>query len=117
MISGVERADLVWELESTVYKLKHASSNVQYLGVDLEGLSMEKYILTWIHPSSIGPVQWDTNCPDFDLAVFTNGSKINGQVGAGFCIYDPNFSGDFQYRLDDHCSVFQAELMAQKFTH
>ncbi|GBM63079.1 hypothetical protein AVEN_68536-1 [Araneus ventricosus] len=96
VLSGVEPADLVCELESALYKLKHSSSNVQYLGVDLEGFSMEKYIPTWIHPSSILPVQWDKHCPDFDLAVFTDGSKINGQVGAGFCIYDPNFSGDFQ---------------------
>ncbi|GBN56197.1 Retrovirus-related Pol polyprotein from type-1 retrotransposable element R1 [Araneus ventricosus] len=44
VISGVEPADLVCELEFAVYKLKHASSNVQYLGVDLQGLSMEKYI-------------------------------------------------------------------------
>ncbi|GBL91987.1 hypothetical protein AVEN_102555-1 [Araneus ventricosus] len=51
---------------------------------------------------------------DYALAVFADGSKINGHVGAGFCIYDQTFSGDFQYRLDDHCSVFQAELMALK---
>ncbi|GBO05288.1 hypothetical protein AVEN_144491-1 [Araneus ventricosus] len=75
---------------------------------------MERYEPTWTHPSAIGPVHWDTSHPDFALAVYTDGSKLNGQVGAGFCVFNPSFSGDFQYRLDDHCSVFQAELMALK---
>ncbi|GBN11904.1 Putative protein in type-1 retrotransposable element R1DM [Araneus ventricosus] len=46
VISGVEPADLVCELESAVYMLKHAFTNVQFLGVDLDGQTMEKYVPT-----------------------------------------------------------------------
>ncbi len=47
------------------------------------------------------------------IRVYTDGSKLDSRVGAGFCIYVGNreiHSGTF--RLPGHATVFQAELLA-----
>ena len=53
--------------------------------------------------------------PPSSLHVFTDGSKMKGVTGAGFIIFshgsqEPCFSKSLS--LDNHCSVFQAELAA-----
>ncbi|GBO18209.1 hypothetical protein AVEN_100019-1 [Araneus ventricosus] len=37
---------------------------------------------------------------------------MQDKVGAAFCIYGPQLTEEHQYRLSDHCSVFQAETVA-----
>ncbi|GBN72871.1 Retrovirus-related Pol polyprotein from type-1 retrotransposable element R1 [Araneus ventricosus] len=56
VISGVEPADLVCELKSAVYKLKHVSPNVQFLVDDFDGLTMDSHLDTpKLHrPSAMG---------------------------------------------------------------
>ncbi|GBM42200.1 hypothetical protein AVEN_36884-1 [Araneus ventricosus] len=114
IISGIEPADLVCEMETALYRIKHSLPNPNFLGTQLESGQAERYSPSWRHPSSINPATWDLNSPEFSLGIFTDVSKINGQVGAAFSIFDPAHSGDLQFRLDNHCSVFQAELMAIK---
>ncbi|GBO01122.1 hypothetical protein AVEN_31197-1 [Araneus ventricosus] len=114
VISGIEPADLVCEMEAALYQLKHNRPDPHFLGVHLESNQVERYLPSWAHPSTKHIVHWDQDSPDYDLGIFTDGSKLNGQVGAAFSVFDPQHSGDFQFRLDDHCSVFQAELTAIK---
>ncbi|GBN25120.1 Retrovirus-related Pol polyprotein from type-1 retrotransposable element R1 [Araneus ventricosus] len=114
VISGIEPADLVCEMEAALYQLKHNRPDPHFLGVHLESNQVERYLPSWAHPSTKHLVHWDQDSPDYDLGIFTDGSKLNGQVGAAFSVFDPQHSGDFQFRLDDHCSVFQAELTAIK---
>ncbi|GBN61632.1 hypothetical protein AVEN_76392-1 [Araneus ventricosus] len=73
---------------------------------------METYQRNWIHPSSIRKVQWDSGSYSSELAIFTDGSKLDGGVGAAFHVIDGQHKQDFQYRLEGHNSVFQAELSA-----
>ena len=51
-------------------------------------------------------------CPS-QINVFTDGSKVNGRVGAGFTIRKGQTAfQEMSYRLPDKCSVFQAEIFA-----
>lgn len=54
-----------------------------------------------------------TNCNTFDVRIFTDGSRIDGRVGAALSIW----RGDTEIKaiklaLSSHCTVFQAELLA-----
>lgn len=65
------------------------------------------------HPSLRGLLCL-TSDPKEDMAIYTDGSKMDGRVGAGFVVYD---SAEVEVdhhraRLPDGCTVFQAELHA-----
>ncbi|GBM75744.1 Retrovirus-related Pol polyprotein from type-1 retrotransposable element R1 [Araneus ventricosus] len=62
--------------------------------------------------SHLTPVHWDGQQPDVPLSIYTDGSKLDGRVGAAFFVYHHNLVEEHQYRLSDHCSVFQAETVA-----
>ena len=47
--------------------------------------------------------------PDGTLEIYTDGSKIGVRVGCGIFIKGSNTK--LSFRLPDHCSVFQAEVM------
>ncbi|GBM78815.1 hypothetical protein AVEN_239067-1 [Araneus ventricosus] len=64
------------------------------------------------HHSSRSPVHWGGQQPNAPLSIFTDGSKLDGRVGAAFLVYHNNSVEEHQYRLSDHCSVFQAETVA-----
>ncbi|KAM8718552.1 hypothetical protein ACLKA7_001717 [Drosophila subpalustris] len=44
------------------------------------------------------------------LSFYTDGSKLNNKVGGG--VHSPILGIDHSFRLPDHCSVFQAEMLA-----
>ncbi|KAH8314606.1 hypothetical protein KR074_010155, partial [Drosophila pseudoananassae] len=48
--------------------------------------------------------------PAGSLHIYTDGSKLNGQVGGGF--HCERLCLNESFRLPDHCSVFQAEVIA-----
>ncbi|GBM96072.1 hypothetical protein AVEN_111462-1 [Araneus ventricosus] len=101
-------------METALYRIKHNLPNRNFLGVLLECDEAKRYAPSWRHPGTIRPINWGQHSPDFGLGIFTDGSKLNGQVGGAFNVFDPDHIGDFQFRLDNHCSVFQAELSAIK---
>ncbi|GBL94486.1 hypothetical protein AVEN_235589-2 [Araneus ventricosus] len=87
VISGIEPADLVCEMEAALYQLKHNRPDPHFLGVHLESNQVERYLPSWAHPSTKHLVHWDQDSPDYDLGIFTDGSKLNGQVGAAFSVH------------------------------
>ncbi|GBM66416.1 hypothetical protein AVEN_13012-1 [Araneus ventricosus] len=110
--SGIEPIDLICERERVMYLVKHRAPFITFLGVGLDILNIDLYVESWKHPSSIPPVQWDKNSNNPTPAIYTDGSKLDGHVRAAFCVFGNDVSGEFQYHLQDHCSVFQAELLA-----
>ncbi|XP_023216632.1 uncharacterized protein LOC111619173 [Centruroides sculpturatus] len=50
------------------------------------------------------------------LHIFTDGSKINDSIGCSFVVYNSNNHELYNqiFRLDNYCTVFQAELIAIK---
>ncbi|GBN90281.1 Putative protein in type-1 retrotransposable element R1DM [Araneus ventricosus] len=112
--SGVEPIDLVCDLETAWFHLKKSHVDYHLFGVKVEGSNMETATPSLSHPSSWTPVQWDKNIASSDLLIYSDGSKIDGQVGAAFCVINEDTCQEHQYRLSDHCSVFQAEAVAIK---
>ncbi|GBM32826.1 hypothetical protein AVEN_216531-1 [Araneus ventricosus] len=103
---------LVCEMEVAIYHLKHQHSHASFLGEEITAPNLEVYHNTWTHPSARSRVQWDADHPSNSLTIYTDGSKLDGKVGAAFHVIEDNSSVDFQYRLEDYNSVFQTELSA-----
>ncbi|GBN90278.1 Putative protein in type-1 retrotransposable element R1DM [Araneus ventricosus] len=112
VISGMIPSTLIFEMEVAIFRLKHQHQQVSFLGEEITAPNLETYHNTWIHPSARTRVQWDADHPVNSLAIYTDGSKLEGKVGAAFHVIEENFTVDFQYRLEDYNSVFQAELSA-----
>lgn len=58
-------------------------------------------------------VEWESGNNPFDSdfhVIYTDGSKMNTGVGCG--IYSEHFGIEKSFKLDDNCSIFQAEVLA-----
>ncbi|GBN73719.1 hypothetical protein AVEN_170818-1 [Araneus ventricosus] len=109
---GMEPIDLVLDMEVAWFKISELKQDVSPFGNVIEGSRMETYEQEWHHSFNLTPVQWDDLSPSSPLEIFTDGSKMQEKVGAAFCVFGPQLMEEHQYRLDDHCSVFQAETVA-----
>ncbi|KAH8283245.1 hypothetical protein KR054_003546, partial [Drosophila jambulina] len=59
----------------------------------------------------MGPNDWKTGQDhEHHLKIYTDGSKMEGGVGAGIYCTDPEMR--LSYKLPSQCSIFQAEVFA-----
>ncbi|KAH8342556.1 hypothetical protein KR059_004787 [Drosophila kikkawai] len=59
----------------------------------------------------MGPNDWKSGQGHAQfLNIYTDGSKMDGGVGAGIYCSDPEMR--LSYKLPSHCSIFQAEVFA-----
>jgi ribonuclease HI len=57
----------------------------------------------------------DRNPFEYDLKIFTDGSKVDSSVGSTFCVFGDDIEIQSEkYKIGPFCSVFQSELVAIK---
>ena len=122
-LTGIPPIEYTIENRIAIYKVKKGTTTASIPPYELPG-----NILRNGHPTERTPITTSiqndpniTTCPvNHTHTIYTDGSKINGQVGAAVVIFDnnpPEVSPSIKplihtYKLDDKCSVFQAELIA-----
>ena len=122
-LTGIPPIEFTIENRIATYKVKKGTTTASIYPYELPG-----NILRNGHPTERNPIttsiQNDQNiitCPvNHTHTIYTDGSKINGQVGAVVVIFDNNppevspsvTPSIYTYKMDDKCSVFQAELIA-----
>jgi hypothetical protein len=60
-------------------------------------------------------IESDNSSIDYKYEIFSNGSKIESNVGSAFTVFENEVEiKSEKYRIGPFCSVFQAELIAIK---
>lgn len=113
LLANILPLDLKIQLWNERYHIKHGTP----LNHFLEGLEYQKpaHFLESGHPAFRKKYVHDHCDEVHQHSIYTDGSKMEGQTGCAFVVYSGNRKGDHrQYRLQNFCSVFQAELLAIK---
>ena len=113
---------LEYDWHGTSHTKRHCKSHMNFLDAKLQ-----EYGLRPEQMERCNRLEWErgfrTNWDSFDghakhrqptqVNVYTDGSKLDGQTGAGIAIYDGTTEQSTEwYRLPDYATVFQAEVTA-----
>ena len=103
VLAGVRPTRLVIEEKVRTYKATH--NNIEY-DAPLE-------VRYWPHPAEIPLIREPTEIPHNVINIFTDSSKIGGNVGAAAVItMDDKIFHQSKFRLHERCSNNQAEQVA-----
>lgn len=103
IIAGVEPIKIIIEEKINIYKATHGLLQEYDEPVDTT---------QWMHPAEIIEICEATN-EQYEIEVFTDGSKINGKVGAAAVIFrNKTVVQQQKFRLNNKCSNNQAEQIA-----
>lgn len=116
VIAGILPIDLAASIECSLYMLKKGKCDLNLFGLTV---SRDEIEVPNRHASGFNSDFPDIHVQEYNhnchpCRIFTDGSKMNGRVGAGFvvCGQDDGVTYSASYRLNDNASVFQAELFA-----
>lgn len=114
VLAGILPLDLRLDLENKIFAVRRSQeARLSTLAIDVDRLAPKKMLWTE-HPASFFQNSWATRSPaNKGLEIFTDGSKIDEKVGAGYAVYhNRRCIYKESLRLNDDASVFQAEVYA-----
>lgn len=116
VLSGVIPLDIRIREQKKLYDLRYLNSDI-YIDLDRFGCDDVDWGSNIVDPSRDRRIAWnlyDESCMlDSDYCIFTDGSKLNDNVGFGFIVYKKGVEVyDYSNRINDYCSVFDAEACA-----
>ncbi|UYV75618.1 hypothetical protein LAZ67_13000764 [Cordylochernes scorpioides] len=112
VLSGLVPINNILTLESKRAELIRPGSDMD---TDPTPEQVDSPPLQWYcHPAEVHLITYDKSIPDSSsLTIYTDGSKSDDGVGAGWCLYSRNISLlKKSYILREENSVFQAECLA-----
>jgi ribonuclease HI len=118
VLAGLIPLDLVAEKEVKIYRLQKKNENIEYYGLEIQRDEIEDEEDIWnLHPANekkyVSEMEEDV---ETDIKLYTDGSKGEIGVGAGFCVMR---KGEFlmkkAMKLPSWGTVFQAEAIAMLY--
>ena len=117
VLAGIPPIDLLLEREACLQRVLSSNGRTEtYHGLLVEWGGHESPLPAFArHPTKLWAIDWKPSVipASAGRCIYTDGSKYEGQVGAAFCVFiDGTLYHSEGFRLPDHASVFQAEMIA-----
>ncbi|XP_035207966.1 uncharacterized protein LOC118182684 [Stegodyphus dumicola] len=118
ILAGVLPLDLKAHREKMIYRMLHYKEDAIHDGICILQFDAIEKVRddAQLHPATPRRIPWSKFLPSGQgLEIFTDGSRINNQVGAAFvAFYHGQEIHREGYRLSDDATVYQAESQALK---
>ncbi|XP_035219381.1 uncharacterized protein LOC118192494 [Stegodyphus dumicola] len=118
ILAGLIPLDIKLDQESAIQRTKRGWSDFSFENLNFSSKKLSDFPehKWYTHPAWIKTCEWNDRLPtNKNYEVFTDGSKNDEGTGVGFCVYwNGTLKSEYSYKLDQNCSVYQAETQAMK---
>ncbi|GIX89956.1 RNA-directed DNA polymerase from mobile element jockey [Caerostris extrusa] len=114
ILSGIPPLHLTVKKEAIITNVTRLGKNDKFGSTHFNTADYDTQISQWTEPPWLKPsTAIENHLHSSNLTIFTDGSKINNQVGSAFVAYKTDKEiFNWQAKLDNKNSVYQAELLA-----
>ncbi|GIY75060.1 non-ltr retrotransposon cats [Caerostris extrusa] len=114
ILSGLPPLHLTVKKEAIITNVTRLGKNDKFGSTHFNTVDYDTQISQWTEPPWLKPsTALEHHLHSSNLTIFTDGSKINNQVGSAFVAYKTDKEiFNWQAKLDNKNSVYQAELLA-----